>query len=134
MLLAPTLNGFSTILLVDDHLGFRKAVADTLALTQGTYLEASNGREALTTCEDSVNGVDLVVMDLEMPEMDGIEATRQIRIRFPETRIVILTQHDEPGLKALCREAGACAYVLKDDLLELVALLNNLPPARISRI
>lgn len=80
--------------------------------------EAGNGYEAVRQCESHI--FDLVVMDIRMPEMDGLEATAQIRARWPEMKVLILTtfNDDDYALEALKR--GANGYMLKDAEAELL--------------
>jgi DNA-binding NarL/FixJ family response regulator len=58
-------------------------------------------------------------MDIAMPRMDGLAATRELKARFPAARIVILTQYDEALLRAAAQAAGACGYLLKENLSEV---------------
>ena len=60
-----------------------------------------------------------MLLDITLPQMDGLAATRQIKARFPEARIVILTQDDEAALRAAAEQAGACGYLLKENLSEV---------------
>jgi CheY-like chemotaxis protein len=83
--------------------------------------ECSRGDEAVAAV--AAHQPDLVLMDIEMPGLDGIAATRAIRARFPELRVAIVTQHDESDLRESAERAGACAYVLKDNLLAIRQLL-----------
>ena len=61
---------------------------------------------------------DLVLMDLNMPNMDGIEATRRIHAEFPEVQVIALTMFDDPEKEALMRQAGAVGYMAKGGPLE----------------
>ncbi len=67
---------------------------------------------------------DVVLMDVRMPRMDGLAATRQILHHSPQAKIVIVTDYDEDELRSAAREAGACAYALKHNLTELDAVLK----------
>ena len=75
--------------------------------------DASTGREALELYRRLKPG--LVVMDLEMPHMDGIEATREIKRRLPATSVLVLTAHDDPDYLLEAVRAGAAGHVLKSD-------------------
>ena len=75
----------SRILIVDDHAQMRGFIRAMVAESGWDAVEASNGREAVDLSESET--LDLVVMDIEMPEMDGIEATREILRLHPETRV-----------------------------------------------
>ena len=74
--------------------------------------EATNGREAVERCREL--GPDLVLMDVRMPEMDGIEATRRIKGELPTTSVLVVTTYDNPDYLFEAVEAGAAGYVLKD--------------------
>jgi DNA-binding NarL/FixJ family response regulator len=65
-------------------------------------------------------------MDIRMPRMDGLAATRQILGSHPLAKIVIVTDYDDDALREAAREAGACGYVLKLDLLELAPLIRSI--------
>ena len=114
-----------SILLVDDHAGFRQMVAEVLELESGTYDEASNGLEAIEACHSETCIPDLILMDVEMPKLNGIDATRQIVSRFPEAQIIILTQHDDHWLRRIAMDAGASHYVSKADLSPLTTLVTS---------
>jgi DNA-binding NarL/FixJ family response regulator len=101
------------VLLVDDHDLFRTGLR-TLLEEQGVEIvgEAANGDDAVRLVEE--HAPDVVLMDLEMPGMGGIEASREITSAAPLTRIVVLTISDEDGDVMNAIVAGACGYLLKD--------------------
>ena len=102
------------VLLTDDHAIVRKGVRALLSTERDIRVigEASSGSEAVTQAE--VLQPDVILMDLVMPNLDGIEATRQITSRSPATRILVLTSFaaDEKVFPAI--KAGALGYLLKD--------------------
>jgi two-component system, NarL family, response regulator DegU len=108
------------LLLVDDHKllrqGLRRAVEDAGFDVVG---EAGDGEEAVRLAVDL--RPELVLMDLTMPVMDGIEATRRLRTSVPEARVVILTMHGEEDTVDRAIRAGAVAYLLKDCSIDQVA-------------
>jgi NarL family two-component system response regulator LiaR len=112
----PELSG-PTVVLVDDHDLFRAGLRNLLE-DQGVRVvaEASTGREALKQVRELAPEV--VLMDLNMPGMGGVEATREIARIAPLTRVVVLTISDRDGdiLEAIL--AGACGYLLKDSSIE----------------
>jgi CheY-like chemotaxis protein len=74
---------------------------------------------------------DLVLMDLQMPGMSGLEATKVLSRRFPTIPVVMLTSHDMPGLRQVCKDSGAYEFAAKDRLsVELPAILAHLRPSR----
>jgi DNA-binding NarL/FixJ family response regulator len=108
------------LLLVDDHRllrqGLRRAVEDAGFDVVG---EAGDGEEAVRLAVEL--RPELVLMDLTMPVMDGIEATRRLRRSVPEARVVILTMHGEEDTVDRALRAGAVAYLLKDCSIDQVA-------------
>ena len=102
------------VLVVDDHLVVRRGLATLLLAFNDLVLvgEAQNGVEALELCETA--RPDIVLMDLLMPEMDGVTATRAICEHFPHIRVMVLTSMDEYDLvqRAIC--AGAGGILLKN--------------------
>ena len=99
--------------IVDDHQLAREGLRDMLAdaLDIEVVGEAANGREALLLC--SRLHPDLVLMDVRMPEMDGLAATREIKQRYPETSVMMVTMHENPDYLLEALKAGAAGYVLK---------------------
>ncbi len=83
--------------------------------------ERAAGTEALAAYQAC--RPDWVLMDIRLPGLDGIAAVRQIRGGDPRARIVMVTQYDDEDLRRAAGAAGACGYVLKDDLLSLRKLL-----------
>jgi NarL family two-component system response regulator LiaR len=102
------------VLLTDDHAIVRKGVRALLATEPDIQIvgEASNGAEAVTQAEALCP--DVILMDLMMPKLDGIEATRQITTKTPSARVIVLTSFaaDEKVCPAI--KAGALGYLLKD--------------------
>ena len=101
------------ILLADDHLFFRRGVATFLAAEADFEVvgEAANGSEALHMARELMP--DVILMDISMPVMDGLEATRQIKVQIPYVKIVILTASDEEQKLFEAVKAGALGYLLK---------------------
>jgi two-component system, NarL family, response regulator DegU len=108
------------IVIVDDHALAREGLRDMLADEPSIEVvgEAINGQEALLLC--SRLRPDLVFMDVRMPKMDGLTATREIKQRYPRISVLILTMHENPNYLLEALKAGAAGYVLKDALQEEV--------------
>jgi len=102
------------LLLVDDHALVREGIRSSLVHFSSIKPvgEAANGKEAIRKCNEL--RPDVVLMDLNMPEMSGLEATPLIRAKFPETKIIVLTVHDNKEYIFQILKAGAHGYVLKD--------------------
>jgi two-component system response regulator DegU len=100
--------------IVDDHDLAREGLKDMLADEPDIEVigEASNGREALLLC--SRLRPDLMLMDVRMPEMDGLAATREIKERYPSVSVLVVTMHENPDYLLEALKAGAAGYVLKD--------------------
>jgi DNA-binding NarL/FixJ family response regulator len=102
------------ILLVDDQRLMREGLRTLLELEQDFEIagEAADGQAALESYADFKP--DLVLMDIRMPGMDGVEATRRIRAQWPEARVIILTTFDDDANVFEGLRAGALGYLLKD--------------------
>lgn len=108
------------VLVVDDHKMVREGLR--MLLSHESDLEqvgeAIDGQQAVSMAEELQPHV--VVMDIGLPVMDGIEATRRIREAHPEVAVVALTAHADKHLIDAMKQLGACGYVLKDMAFELL--------------
>ena len=130
------------VLIADDHPLFRGGVSSMLdgQTDMALVAEANDGLEAVSLFRQ--HRPDVMLMDLQMPRMDGIEATETIRAEFPTARIVVLTTYkgDAQALRAL--KAGACGYLLKsllhkelvDTIRAVIAGRRVIPPEIASEI
>lgn len=110
------------VMLVDDHAVVRTGLATFLVAYDDIELvgEARSGEHALLLCEHE--RPDVVLMDLVMPGMDGVEATEKIRERYPEVQVVALTSFRDEDLVQGVLKAGAIGYLLKDVTAEELAV------------
>ena len=120
-----------TVLLVDDHAlvrrGFRRILEDDPELR--VVGEASNGVEAIAAAEKLQPRV--VVMDLAMPGLDGVQATREIRRKLPETAVLVLSMYSEENYVRNALDAGACGYLLKNAIeVDLTAAVKAVAAGR----
>jgi NarL family two-component system response regulator LiaR len=137
------MDGTITVLLVDDHQVVRQGVRAFLD-TQADFTvvgEAESGEQALSLADEHVP--DVILMDLVLPgEIDGVEATRQVKRHSPRTQVVVLTSYHEDEYIFPAIRAGALSYVLKDigpdELAEVIrkaaqgeAVLNSRVAARL---
>ena len=101
------------ILLVDDHVMLREGLRSLVSAQADMEVvgEAADGREALLRAREL--RPDVVVMDISMPELNGIRATEQVRTCCPATKVLALTAYDDDGYLRQLLEAGASGYVLK---------------------
>jgi two-component system response regulator DegU len=115
-----------TVLIVEDHDVFREFVLKkiTSLFSHCNVVEAQNAEEGLSLIRTMEP--DLVITDIRLPGMSGIELTRSIKDLFPETKVIILSLYDDPVYKEQAIVAGASAYVLKQQLqTELVPLIKT---------
>src|SRR5260370_11026282 len=103
------------ILVADDHEIIRRGLRGLLASRPGWAIcaEAATGREAISKAEE--HRPDVVVMDIAMPGLNGLEATRRIRKKLPNTQVVILSLHYSDQLVREVLDCGAHSYILKSD-------------------
>jgi two-component system response regulator NreC len=101
------------ILVVDDHALVREGICSLLARRKDIEVvgQASDGQQAIEQTENL--HPDVLLMDISMPRMNGLEATREIRARFPHTRILVLTQHEDKEYVIPMLRAGAAGYIFK---------------------
>lgn len=103
------------VLLVDDHPVVREGLKRMLELERDIRVvgEVADGNDAITQAE--LLSPDVILMDIKMPSMDGITATRQLKEKMPNVKVIMLTLYDAEFVP-LAIEAGAMGYILKDDV------------------
>ena len=109
------------ILIADDHELVRRGARGVLHSRPGMRVvgEAANGREAV---EKAVKlKPDVAVVDISMPDLDGLQVIRQIREEVPNTKVLVLTMHESDQMVQLALDAGANGYILKSDLTKCLA-------------
>jgi DNA-binding NarL/FixJ family response regulator len=119
------------LLLADDHAIVRDGLRSLLSEESDLVVvaEASDGHEAVRLAREHLP--DVVVMDVEMPSLNGIEATRQLRGEFPDCRVVALSMYSTPRLVLEMFRAGAAGYLLKDCVFEeLVRAIRDVQSGR----
>jgi len=114
------------VLVVDDHPAFRRALTSALKMVDGFEVAGEAGG-GVAACEAAgALEPDVVLMDLSMPDLSGIDAMKQIHEKQPRLPVVILTAHADPGVEKEAREAGASGFLAKGiGLEELVVVLNE---------
>lgn len=114
------------IMIVDDHREMRRLVMSTLENLASEFVECCDGAEAVAAWAQ--HRPDWTVMDVAMKPMDGLEATRLIKARFADARIVIITQHDSAPMRQAAKRAGASVFFSKDNLADLANALESSAP------
>ena len=119
------------VLLADDHALVRQGLRSLLERSGFQVVsEASDGREAIRQCAQLLP--DVVVMDISMPTLNGVDAARELRKSSPRTRIVLLTQHSEDIYVSEAIEAGVHGYVLKSQASgDLVSAIQEVVAGRV---
>jgi CheY-like chemotaxis protein len=120
------------ILIVDDNAKMRRALKSLLADSATEFVECEDGAEALAAY--STHQPDFVLMDVAMPKVDGITATRQVIRAAPTAQIIILTNYGHDEMRHAAQAAGACGYVLKENMLELRQVLQACQQSRLSNL
>ena len=119
------------LLIVEDNYQMRRLIKSIVGDLADLAFECGDGAEALEAYR--AHEPDWVLMDIEMKTLDGISATRQIKAAFPDARVVIVTEYDNDDWRIEARDAGACGYVLKENLLEVRRILQSPKTDRQSR-
>lgn len=111
------------ILIVEDNQQVRRIIRALVEDIDGEFCECEDGGEAFAAFQS--HRPDWVLMDLAMHSVDGLTATRQIISAYPDAKIAIVTNHDDADLRRAATEAGARAYIAKENLIELRRLLAH---------
>ncbi|MGZ4125730.1 MAG: response regulator [Actinomycetota bacterium] len=113
------------MLVVDDHPAFRRALTSALRLVKDVEVAGEAGGGVAAAEQVEVLEPDLVLMDLSMPDLNGIEAMRRIHQKQPQIPVVILTAHADAGVEREARAAGALGFLAKGTPLEEIVLVLN---------
>ena len=109
------------LMIVDDDIRIRKLIISMVSDLTTEIFECTDGSQAHETFP--LHRPDLVLMDLAMPGIDGFATNRLIKSSHPEARIIIVTSHDGDAMRETARTAGACAFVLKEDISTLRSII-----------
>ncbi|HEX4946040.1 MAG TPA: response regulator transcription factor [Blastocatellia bacterium] len=113
------------LLIVEDNAQMRRLIRSVVADLAEAITECGDGDEVVAAYSNAqFSATDRVLMDLHMPRVNGLEAMHQLRRAFPDAHIIVVTQDDTRRARRAVLEAGACGYVLKDNLLELREMLQ----------
>lgn len=117
-------NSKSTILVVDDQPGIRRLLLEVLTEEGYDVHTAANGYEGMQKAKE-VNPT-LILMDMKMPGMDGIETLRELKQLNQAEKVIMMTAYGELGLVNIAKELGAYAYVTKPfDIIELCTMIEH---------
>ena len=111
------------LMIVEDNEPMRRLIRSFVARLAEQICECSDGAEAVAAYP--VQRPDWVLMDVEMNPLDGLSATRQIKARFADARIIIVTQYNDTETRRAAFEAGAVDYVLKENLAALRRIMST---------
>lgn len=114
------------LLLVEDSARMRsimKTMLDSHLPDIDAWVECDNGEDAIEAYR--AQRPDWVLMDIKLPRLDGLQATRDILSLDPTAKVVILTQYNDPVYREEARAVGACGFVLKENLIDLPAILKD---------
>lgn len=113
------------LMLVDENPAMRRMLRTIVAEADDTIVECGDGAEVLAAyLAHTFSAEDWVLMDVRMSVVGGIQATAQLKAHFPDAQVLIVTNYDDPALRAAAQQAGASAFITKDNLLAVRAWLR----------
>jgi CheY-like chemotaxis protein len=117
-----------TILIVEDNPAVRRLLRAEVTRIATAVWECDDGATALAAYE--THRPDVVLMDIQLPVVDGLVATRRIRSSYPSSTILVVTDYDDCELREAAFRAGAAGYALKSNLLDLLPMIHALAGQR----
>ncbi|WP_419764032.1 MAG: response regulator [Arcobacter sp.] len=113
-------------LFVEDEKDLMDIISETLQKLQVDFLTANNGEEGLAILKEHSNSVDIIVTDISMPIMNGLEMIKEVKSLYPNLEIIIMTAHTESKYMTEAKEYGVTDYLLKPfDFIKFIELINN---------
>jgi DNA-binding NarL/FixJ family response regulator len=111
------------LMIVEENAAMRRLIRSLVEEMPFSVSECHDGAQAVTAC--AAAQPDWVLLDINLAETDAIETARQISAACPRAKIVVVTDDDDARLRAVARQAGAFAYVLKENLFDVRRLLHT---------
>ena len=111
------------LMIVDDSALMRAMIRNLVATSSDDVSECEDGAEAVAAFKQT--NPDFVLMDLQMPNVGGIEATRKLKQEFPNAKVIIVSNFREQEFRDEAKEAGAVSYFTKDDLIQLKEFIHK---------
>ena len=114
------------VLIVEDNAEMRRLLRSLVVRLVEAVYECEDGAQAIDAyAAQHLTADDWVLMDIEMPQLDGLEATRQLKRVWPDARVCIVTGYNRPELREAARTAGACDFIAKENLHSVRRLLQS---------
>jgi CheY-like chemotaxis protein len=110
-------------MIVDDNVEMRTLIRSLLKNVAQEFVECGGGEEAVAAFP--IERPDWTLMDIVMPGLDGLSATRRIKAQFPHARILAISNHDSARFRDLAREAGATSFVNKEHLIRVERIISQ---------
>jgi CheY-like chemotaxis protein len=111
------------LLIVEDNARMRRMIRQIVGEFAEQIFECADGADAPAIF--AANQPDWVLMDIEMGKTDGLTAARQIKAEFADAKIIIVTNYDDAAFRESAREAGAVDYILKENLLDILPIIQQ---------
>ena len=112
------------VLIVEDNPSIRRLLRKTVSAVASVVQDCGDGEQAIVAYH--AMRPDVVLMDIRMPVLDGLEATRRITSSYPFARIVMVTDYDDADLRSAAVDAGACGYILKENMADIPGQLMEI--------
>jgi len=113
-------------LFVEDEKDLMDIISETLQKLGVDFLTANNGEEGLAILKEHANDIDIIVTDISMPVMNGLEMIKEVKSLYPNLEIIIMTAHTESKYMIEAKEYGVNDYLLKPfDFIKFIELINN---------
>lgn len=112
------------LLLVDDNIWIREIIKSICSENFDEIIECDDGDEAVS--KYNLTLPDLVIMDIKMKRMDGIQATTKIISNYPEAKIIIISQYDDEEIIKIVKSIGAKNFVSKSNLIQLITIIKEI--------